>query len=90
MKKQTIQVRRYGPGQTPHGDEGIGKITGDFGKHEVVETITRKCWAESIGNFNPIFCRYKNKRTLVHSDDGDLSDPFRREEGYLKTLFIEV
>lgn len=90
MKKQTIQVRRYGPDQTSHGGEVIGKITGNFGRHEVVETITRKCWAESIGNFNPIFCRYKNKRTLVHSDEGDLSDPFRATEDYLKTLFIAV
>jgi hypothetical protein len=90
VKKQTIQVRRYEPGQTDHGGEAIGKITGDFGKHEVVETIKCKCWAESIGNFSPIFCRYKNKRTLVHSDEGDLSDPFRATEDYLKTLFITV
>ena len=90
MKKQTIQVRRYEPGQTKDGCDSVGAITGNFGRHEVVETITRKCWAESIGNFNPIFCRYKYKRTLVHSDDGDLSDPFRATEDYLKTLFITV
>jgi hypothetical protein len=88
--KQTIQVRRYKPGQTKNGSEGIGKITGDFGQYDMVETISRKCWAEQIGNFNPIFCRYKGKRTLVHSDAGDLSDPFRRDETYKETLFIEI
>lgn len=60
------------------------------GGFEVIETISRKPWCESIGNFNPMFCRYKGKRTLVHSDEGDLSDPFRREDGYLKCLFIKV
>ncbi len=58
------------------------------GNGEVLETIQRKLWAESIGNFNPIFCTYKGKRRLVKSDQGDLSDPFRREEGYLLTLYI--
>ena len=27
---------------------------------------------------------------LVKSDQGDLSDPFRREESYVQSLFIEV
>ncbi len=79
MKKQ-IQVRQYAEGRTHHTSD----------QYNVVETISRKPWLECIGNFNPMFCRYKGQRTLVHSDSGDLSDPFRREEGYLKTLFIEV
>ena len=78
--KQSIQVRRYPEGQTHHSTDN----------YVVVETITRKPWVEAIGNFNPIFCRYQGKRTLVHSDKGDLSDPFRREGSYLETLFIEV
>lgn len=78
--KQTIQVRRYGAGLNHH-------YTDQF---ELVETIRRKPWLESIGNFCPMFCRYKGKRTLVHSDAGDLSDPFRANQSYLKTLFIEV
>lgn len=57
---------------------------------KVLETIARVLRAEMSGNFNPIFCTYKNKRRLVKSDAGDLSDPFRRTEDYLKTLYIEV
>lgn len=50
------------------------------------KTIRRVLRAEMIGNFNPLFCTYQNKTWLVKSDDGDLSDPFRRDESY--TLFI--
>ena len=57
---------------------------------KLVEVINCKCWAEAIGNFNPIFCRYKKNRCLVQSMNGDLSDPFRRTEEYLKTLYIEI
>jgi len=57
---------------------------------EAIKTIERKVWAEAIGNFNPIFCRYNKKRTLVHSEAGDVSDPFRREESYLSSLYINV
>ena len=89
-KKYTIQVRRYRPGQTNYGSASIGKITGNFGLFDVVETITRQPWAEQIGNFNPFFVRYKGKRTLLQSDEGDLSDPFRREESYAKSFFIEA
>ncbi|MEK6884337.1 MAG: hypothetical protein AABY22_32195 [Nanoarchaeota archaeon] len=59
-------------------------------KYTVTKKIKRKIWAEAIGNFNPIFCRYLGKRTLVKSEIGDLSDPFRREENYLNSLFIEI
>lgn len=45
--------------------------------------ITRKLWTENIGNFNPIFCRYRGKKYLVESFEGDLSDPFRRDETYI-------
>lgn len=75
MKKQTIEVREKKEFRNP------GKV---------IETIKRKCWAEAIGNFSPIFCRYKGKRMLVSSMEGDLSDPFRRDDSYLKTLYIEV
>lgn len=62
------------------------KSSGDF-----KETIKRVLRSESIGNFNPFFCTYKgNKRCLVKSEIGDLSDPFRRTEEYAKTLYIEV
>lgn len=38
------------------------------GSGALVETITRKAWRESIGNFCPLFCRYRRKRCLVESD----------------------
>lgn len=58
---------------------------------KTIKTIKRKVWAEQIGNFNPIFCRYnKNNRVLVQSDEGDLSDSFRREDSYKNSLYIEI
>jgi hypothetical protein len=78
--KHFIQVRRYPSGQSHYRTD----------KFELVETVARVLRAEQIGNFNPIFCTYKGKRTLVHSDSGDLSDPFRRDAGYVTSLFIEV
>ncbi len=88
-RKYTIQVRRYLPGQSHYGSPRLAPITGDAGTHIVTETIRRALRAEQIGNFSPLFCRYAgNPRVLVHSDAGDLSDPFRREEGYAASLFI--
>ncbi len=59
--------------------------------YTVRETIRRKLRADQVGNFNPLFCTYRgDKRVLVHSDAGDLSDPFRREQSYDKSLFIRV
>ena len=52
--------------------------------------IKRVIWGEVFGNFNPFFCRYNGKRYLVKSDCGDLSDPFRRDESYAKSFFIEI
>jgi len=65
-----------------------GKNYGEPGKF--IKTIRRVVWSEQIGNFSPIFCRYNKKRCLVQSKDGDLSDPFRREESYAKTFYIEM
>lgn len=80
-KKYKIEVRKYKGGTTHYSMKPI---------YDVIEVIERKIWAEQIGNFNPIFAEYKGKRTLIHSDSGDLSDPFRREEGYSENLFIEL
>ena len=52
--------------------------------------IWRVPWSEPIGNFNPMFCQFQNKRTLVQSEHGDLSDPFRRDESYAETLYVEL
>jgi len=54
------------------------------------KTIRRVLVGEQIGNFNPVFCTYQGKRYLVESAEGDMSDPFRRDETYFKTLYIEV
>ena len=56
----------------------------------VLGTIDRVLRAEMIGNFNPIFCTYHGKEHLVHSEAGDLSDPFRRDNTYAETLFIKI
>lgn len=61
---------------------------GEPGK--LIETITRIPWSEPMGNFSPIFCRYKDKKMLVLSKEGDLSDPFRRTQEYLNSLYIEI
>lgn len=65
-----------------------GKSYGVPGK--VITVIKRVLVAESMGNFNPVFCTYKGKRYLVHSRMGDLSDPFRATKEYLNTLYFEV
>jgi len=57
---------------------------------KTIKTIYRSLKSEAIGNFNPIFCTYLGETYLVKSEGGDLSDPFRREDSFLKTLFIEV
>lgn len=57
---------------------------------ESFKVVKRVLEGEAIGNFNPIFCRYKNRQHLVMSTEGDLSDPFRRTEEYLDHLYIEV
>ena len=76
MKKYLISVREKGPCYGQPGKE--------------IEVINRILRAEQIGNFNPIFCIYKGKQMLVHSLEGDLSDPFRRNENYLHSLYIEI
>ena len=54
-----------------------------------IRIIRRVLRAEQIGNFNPIFCTYRRKKYLVSSSGGDLSDPLRRSQDYLKSLYIE-
>jgi hypothetical protein len=60
------------------------------GDGTVVETIKRVLRAESIGNFNPLFCSYRGKaRCLVESDALHLDDPFRCcESDHAGKLFI--
>jgi len=57
---------------------------------QIVKTIQRKLYGKQIGNFNPFFCRFGGKTFQVHSEEGDLSDPFRREDGYAKSFFIQL
>lgn len=79
-KKYEIQVRSY--------PEGASHYTSD--KFQAIGTVKRVIRAEASGNFCPLFCRYLGKDRLVHSDAGDVSDPFRREESYAKSFFIAV
>lgn len=65
-----------------------GEKFGEPGKF--LEGILRVLRAEEMGNFNPIYCTYKDKKVLVSSREGDLSDPFRRDTSYLESLYIEV
>jgi hypothetical protein len=60
------------------------------GHSEYYKTIKRRVRAEQIGNFCPLFCTYLGKQRLVKSKAGDLSDPFRRDESYAQSFFIEV
>jgi hypothetical protein len=79
--KHTIEVR-------DHGDKC--RLTSGDSKAKVIAVIKRKIWAEVIGNFNPIFCRYKLKRTQVHADGVDISDPFRMTDDQLQKPYISV
>jgi len=56
----------------------------------VIGYVKRKIWAEQWGNFNPMFCRYQYQKHLVKSEEGDISDPFRRRVKYLESLYIEI
>jgi len=75
MKKATIEVRTKGSYMNPGTSIGV---------------IKRVLRAEIIGNFNPVFCTYHNSKHLINSLTSDLSDPFRRDESYLETLYIEI
>jgi hypothetical protein len=81
-RQYTIEVRQPLPGRSDYEDREA---------YVIIDTIRRVLRAEAIGNFNPLFCRYANNpRVLVHSDAGDLSDPFRRTAAYAETLFISL
>ncbi len=53
------------------------------------ELIRRKLHVDQVGNFNRIACRYRKQTFLVHSELGDLGDPFRANQSYLDSLYIE-
>lgn len=82
MKKYDIEVRK--------------PITINETPAQLCHIIKRVLIAKQVGNFNPIYCRYKGKLYLVNSVEGDLSDPFRRDETYLTgnsprpNLYIEL
>jgi hypothetical protein len=57
---------------------------------ETVETVARTLYPQQIGNFCPVFCRYKGRTYQVQSEAGDLSDPFRADGSYLETLYIDL
>ena len=57
---------------------------------KVIARVQRQIHTEQMGNFSPVFCTYQGKSRLVKSRSGDISDPFRKEDSYLDSLFIEV
>lgn len=60
------------------------------GDGSLVETIQTQLRAEAIGNFVPLFCRYKgNARCLVESDALHVDDPLRcNPSEHVGKLFI--
>ena len=54
----------------------------------IIDFIERVLYMDSVGNFNRIACRYKKRTHLVHSEAGDLGDPFRMDESYFNSLYI--
>ena len=60
------------------------------GNGHLYAIIKRKMKFEAIGNFYSAFATYKGKEYLVKSEEGDLSDPFRADDSYLKGLYITV
>lgn len=91
--KYLIQLRQANPKGNvcylPDDSKSAG-LAVHWTAHCLLGTIRRKLVAIQVGNFNPIYCRYAGKVYLVHSDEGDMSDPFRREQSYAKSLFIDV
>jgi hypothetical protein len=80
MKNQSIQVRNYNGKRYAFPEVAP----------EIVETICRRVYAMACGNFAPVYCRYNRRTYLVHSEAGDISDPFRADASYLETLFIDI
>lgn len=65
------------------------KIQARDGSGKPIALIIRVVWCEQIGNFTPVFCRYKGKRQLVESDELDLDDPMRcNKDDHIGKLFI--
>lgn len=52
--------------------------------------ILRKLHVDQVGNFNRVACRYAKKTYIVHSEAGDLGDPFRADPSYLDRLYINT
>jgi hypothetical protein len=80
MKKFNIQVR----------DNILTSYFEHGPKFRLVETVARKLYVDTVGNFNRIAARYKGKTYLVQSDTGDLGDPFRADATYLDCLYIDL
>lgn len=54
------------------------------------EIVKRAVKCEQVSNFDLITCVYKGEKYVVYSDVGDLSDPFRRNNTYLDSLYINT
>jgi hypothetical protein len=80
MTKQNIEVRNYNGKR--YAFPAIAP--------EILGVVSRCLYARACGNFNPVYCRYQRNTYLVHSEAGDISDPFRADSSYLDTLFIDL
>jgi len=76
-RKHTINVYKMGKFIRPQEEDFV----------HVIKKVMR---TEIMGNFCPVYCKYKGKEYLVKSKAGDLSDPFRADESYLKELYIVI
>jgi hypothetical protein len=50
----------------------------------------RKLYVDHVGNFNRVACRYAGKTYIVHSEAGDLGDPFRADATHFDCLYIRT
>ena len=82
MKKQVIQVR-----DNIREKESYRTNAPAF---RLINTVKRCVYCDTVGNYNRFAARYNGKTYLVQSDEGDLGDPFRANESYLSSLYIDL
>lgn len=79
MKTHSIQVRPAGAGRY--------EMTPLLGPWPVIH---RKVYADSVGNFVRLACRYLGKTYIVNAQAGDPGDPFRAGQAELDSFYIDT
>ena len=77
--KHTIQIRPAGAGRYE-----LNPLLGPW------PVIRRKVYADSVGNFIRLACRYAGKTFLVDAQAGDPGDPFRAGKDEMESLYIDI